>query len=458
VGEFIPFANYLIRPAMEQGESVAGYMCRYLGANGHRIQRKYYDLMEAMYRASPGTALKAKKKIQELVGDISQLDNKYWLNHPTGYSSCLENWVPLNIAVVRICPQCLQENGFHSALWEFSLVYACPAHETALLEACTACGNKFEWAKIAPNWHCVCGEDIKAMQPKPAKSGCIALARILALAQDAIQTDGVKGRHQIISIYKRLEWGCKLANKLSPSKNYVRKYPFNRQDSIIVSLPTVAWVAKLFIKSQAELDKSVTRAIKRHFKVENSLLESFYVGDVMAEAIEFIVKNPEEYLASKIYESIERCLKKYHHPLPLEFVVLFNPKLTDENFKNSLIHFSRWWGKFSKPIASLEGKEHDALYRRLDSKNYKINVDLLIFQILKVLFNASCQMTEGKEFNPLVEWWKIPDKLRKPNPPEQALYQIGVYLKSISQTELIIAHSLLMYGQERLHVEATINC
>jgi hypothetical protein len=144
--------------------------------------------------------------------------------------------------------------------------------------------------------------------------------------------------------------------------------------------------------------------------------------------------------------------------LPLEFVVLFNPKLTDENFKNSLIHFSRWWGKFSKPIASLEGKEHDALYRRLDSKNYKINVDLLIFQILKVLFNASCQMTEGKEFNPLVEWWKIPDKLRKPNPPEQALYQIGVYLKSISQTELIIAHSLLMYGQERLHVEATINC
>jgi hypothetical protein len=45
-------------------------------------------------------------------------------------------------------------------------------------------------------------------------------------------------------------------------------------------------------------------------------------------------------------------------------------------------------------------------------------------------------MTDGKEFNPLVEWWKIPDKLRKPNPPEQTLYQIGVYLKSISQTEL----------------------
>jgi hypothetical protein len=64
-----------------------------------------------------------------------------------------------------------------------------------------------------------------------------------------------------------------------------------------------------FYQTQAGLDKSVTRAIKRHFKVENSLLESFYVRDVMAEAIEFIVKNPEEHLARNIYESIERCLK-----------------------------------------------------------------------------------------------------------------------------------------------------
>jgi TniQ len=249
---FVPFINYLIRPVMESGESVAGYMYRYLGANGHRITRKYYDLMEALYRASPDTALKAKKKIQELVGEISQLDNICWLNRPVYYSSYSHIWMPLNIDVVRICPQCLQDDGIHFTLWEFALVYACPVHETALLEACTVCGNKFEWTKITPNWHCLCGENIKAMQPMPAKSGCLVLAKILAIAEDAIQTGGVNGRHKIISLYKKLEWGCELAKKLSPTKNYDRKYPYDRQDSIIASLPTVAWVAKLFIKHRPD--------------------------------------------------------------------------------------------------------------------------------------------------------------------------------------------------------------
>jgi TniQ len=449
VGEFIPFANYLIRPAMEQSESMAGYICRYLGVNGNRIQHKYYHLLKTIYCARPDAALNAVKKIQTFVGDVSQLDNKCWSNRRFFHSGCLENWVSPNFYSVRICPQCLREKGFHFALWEFSLVYACPMHETALLETCTACGTKFEWAKIAPHWHCLCGADIKTMQPMPAKSGCIALAKIFALAQDAIQTDGEKSINKIIGLYKKLEWGSELAQKLSPTKNYVGRHRGDRYNRIIVPLPTVAWVAKLIFRSPADLDKSVTRAIKRHFKLDGSLLESFCVDDILAEAIEFLVKNPNEYLARKLYDSFERCLRKYQYPLPLEFVVLFNPKLTDEKLKDCLKHFSAWWKKFSMPISSLDIKDHEQLYRSLDSSNYKINVDTLIFEILKVLLNASWQKIDEKEFYALTDWWRIPDELRKPEPPEQTLYLIGVYLKSISHTELIIAHSLLMNGQDK---------
>ena len=422
-----------------EGESVAGYVCRYLGANGHRIQRSHFDLLVALYCGRPDTALKANHKIKELVGDISQTDNVCWLNHGYIKTSYLSIWLPLQLDVVRICPQCIKEMGYHSVLWEFSLAQACPLHETALLEACTACSAEFEWMKIAPDWHCLCGADIKAMQPSSAKSGCIALAMVLAMLQKDIQAEGVKSRNNVISIYKSLEWGYELARIFSPNKSPTVNYLYNRRRSLTTELSKIAWVAKLFVNSLAEMDKSITRAIKRHFKGGNSLLESFCVDDVMAEAIEFIVKNPDEYLAKKIFDSFNRCLKKYCYPLPLEFIILFNPRLTDEKFKDCLKNFSTWWENFSKPMATLDGPEHDAMYSGLESKGYRINVDLLIFQMLKVFLNASCQTPKGNAFYPLVDWWKIPDELRRPDPPEQALYQIGAYLKTIPQTELIIA-------------------
>jgi hypothetical protein len=442
---------------MEQGESVAGYICRYLGANGHCINHKYFDLLKSLYLSKPYTSLRALTKIQQLVGDISQLDSKFWLKRPAVYSRCLDGWVPLNIYDVRFCPQCLREKGFHFALWEFSLVYACPIHETALLESCTACGNKFHWAKIAPAWLCPCGEPINAMQPAPAKSGRVALARLLAYAEDVVLLESMEFKlppihhhtYKVIDLYKMLEWGSELARKLSPTKNYARRYPFDRYNRIIVPLPTVAWVAKLIFSPSIALDKTVTRAIKRHFNVEDSLLESFCVDDEIVVAIEFIVQNPKEFLARKLNDSLDLCLKKYRYPLPLGFDVFFNPRLTDEEFKDCLNNFSEWWIRFSKPMVTLNSKDHDVLYRSLDSSNYKINVDLLIFQILKVFLKASWQKIDVRSFYALTDWWRIPDELRKPKPPEETLYQIGVYLKSISHTELIIAHSLLMNGQDK---------
>ena len=45
----------------------------------------------------------------------------------------------------RICPRCLDEEGYCRRIWEFLLVTTCPRHQCLLIDTCPACQQKICW-------------------------------------------------------------------------------------------------------------------------------------------------------------------------------------------------------------------------------------------------------------------------------------------------------------------------
>ena len=79
----IPLADFPVRPRMEEGESLAGYICRFHGTNGHEMPRELHDAFRALYRGTPGKALAAFELVQNLLRNIVELDRSWWLGRPS---------------------------------------------------------------------------------------------------------------------------------------------------------------------------------------------------------------------------------------------------------------------------------------------------------------------------------------------------------------------------------------
>lgn len=63
----------------------------------------------------------------------------------------------------RVCPDCLTESLHHRAVWDVSMVAACPVHGRILAFRCDACEQPLEWLGDDP-WKCACGQDVRRIQ------------------------------------------------------------------------------------------------------------------------------------------------------------------------------------------------------------------------------------------------------------------------------------------------------
>lgn len=63
----------------------------------------------------------------------------------------------LNRSYPRICPQCLNEDGYCHSAWDFSLVVACHRHNQLLVDQCDVCDQRLSWNR-QQHAQCGCGE------------------------------------------------------------------------------------------------------------------------------------------------------------------------------------------------------------------------------------------------------------------------------------------------------------
>lgn len=96
-------------------------------------------------------------------------------------------------AVWKVCPRCLDEDGYGREIWSLSHAVACPRHRILLVHTCHECGRPLRsWRWVLPKG-CVCGGDLTAAPRVRAGAGVVAAAAAMAVAAGAEPAVGCPG-------------------------------------------------------------------------------------------------------------------------------------------------------------------------------------------------------------------------------------------------------------------------
>lgn len=155
----IPLSRYVVRPRPISGESILGYIYRYMSANGHVMrQNEYYQIAKKIFMAKSISQFEANFEILSLaIGDDILLDPIFWRDYKYlnfGISERLMNFTTTN---VWYCSRCLSEDEYHRSPWQIFGIRSCPFHEILLTRSCPECKKGLAWASLLPNWRCRCG-------------------------------------------------------------------------------------------------------------------------------------------------------------------------------------------------------------------------------------------------------------------------------------------------------------
>lgn len=454
-----PFAGYPVRPRMEEGESLAGYVRRFHAANGHKVPRDLYNALRALYRGTKGVAVAAFDLVQATFGDAVALDRSWWLGRRL-YEGCSGGGghpparITFQLDPLRLCPACLQEGGIHYALWEMPLMEACPLHHCALLTACTACSSTLHWQDCLPDWHCQCGVPIPAMPLAPPKAGALELARVLTGSTDlalpkayrahSIASGGPSdGRqYRLEEVYRGLEWGTELRKLLSgrrllagepKAKPRRKKEPRKRWG---------AWERRLIGDSSDELIARLVRAQRKHF---NSPLPLGYVfpHDSLARAKAFVRETAPCVVQTKIQETLDRYLTDYALDLPLSLFVWFADARHSKKRVAEMRQFARWWAVLAARMCDLDPAMQRFEAALAQPAQAAPAQEVHVVDVLNLLFEGARQRLDASNFRAFTYWWRIPPALRDASDPEALFRRIGLHLASIREEEILFVLALV---------------
>jgi hypothetical protein len=458
--DLITFADFPVRPVIFSGESLVGYIYRIFSENEHRIPIQLVKSLHILNHGRRRDAENASKLIQSFLDNTQDIDFNELVDRTRTDKNDSKIWGLININDISFCPLCLTEKGFHYSIWELSLMQACPVHRCGLLNTCTECNRKLDWHGLKPNWSCRCGKTVKTMQTSLAKSGRYALAQLIVHSSSAALLP--KGFHKAVGkpnynpistgeLYDLLEMGFGLAEIFSHSKTYnIRKI----KDSGFVKeypLSTLSWGAKLLLEPNDRLLRRLNRLLMQYFKKKREFfIVRFGSADLVVVAAKFIDKQSESLIKQKILDALGLTLKNHRYEFPVKFLVFYSPKLTQTQFDSSLQFFGEWWRKLAVRMATLDSNLKPIVQRKGIDKYYFIGVDHYIYEIANALLYASHKNVDVETFQALAHWWHIPEKLRKPTPTQETLYQLGIYLHSLSKIELNFFYDLVMDGRKRM--------
>lgn len=453
----IPHVDFLVRPRMEQGESLAGYISRFQWANGYRVLSVMHVALRALYRGTPEKVTAAFDLVQTVLGSTVVLDRTWWLGRRllnSRLNGRQHAWPMLQYSPVGFCPACLQECGYHFAIWELPLMQACPVHKCALLARCSTCSLPLSWLEISPHWTCRCGESIVSMRSGPAKPREVNVARFLAGSSDVRLSGSVQrligkskqGRYSVAEAYTGLDWAIELRDilqelgeRFGESYNHLQKRAAQR-------VRPGFWESKLISDSQEQLAHRLLRMLVRRFRKNRDVLCFIPVMDSLVQAIHFVGEPGHSLVQKKIRMVVAQVRAQYGVDLPVTSVVLFVPWIPlgqrDDYFKN----FAVWWAELTSHIRDLDPAMQNTapLYSPHGVTGGSVQNEIQIVEILNLLFDAALRQLEVGCFRGLAYWWRIPPALRDISNPGDALRRIGLYLLAVSSGEVALVRELIL--------------
>ncbi|MES2365951.1 MAG: TniQ family protein [Pseudomonadota bacterium] len=453
----ISHTGFPVRPRMEQGESLAGYISRFQGTNGHWVPRALHDALRVLYRGTPEKVSVAFDIVQAVLGDTVPLDRTWWLgrrlleNRPGGQQRA---WPTLQYSPARFCPACLQECGYHFAIWELPLMQACPVHKCSLLANCSKCSLPLSWSEISPHWTCRCGESIVSMRSGEARPGAINVARSLAGSSDVELSGSVQrwvrklkqGRYCLDEVYTGLEWATKLRDILRErGAQFGEPYHRQRQRAARRVWPGF-WESSLICDTQERVAHRLLRTLLRRHRKNRFFLCFIPESDGLVQAIHLVSEPSHSLVQKKVRVVVDQFLARHGVNLPMSSVVLFAPGIPSGQRDVYSKDFAVWWAVLSSHIGDLDPEmlKPGPLLAPHGVTQSSVLIEIQVVEILNLLFDAARQRLDVGRFRELMYWWRIPPALRDISDPNEVLRRVGIHLMTVTNGEVSLVRELIL--------------
>lgn len=154
-----------VRPIPISGESLRGYRLRLSSANGYSSPAWLNELDPKLRRISDETSLAAA--LAGLSGHSS-----------VGQLTAIACSARFKVRQPRICPECIKEHGYHSAVWDLVFACACPLHGIRLIDICPKCNTSLSWNRPGVD-QCNCGSSLTDVTISEADQNIVYLNAML---------------------------------------------------------------------------------------------------------------------------------------------------------------------------------------------------------------------------------------------------------------------------------------
>ena len=124
--------------------------------------------------------------------------------------------------------------------------------------------------------------------------------------------------------------------------------------------------------------------------------------------------------------------------------LLYDPRYTKVEIQAIISDFGNWWRSFAATLEAVDVSTRKlmALHPIISCRTF--DKPTAVFMVLHMLLQARHKGYEPKDFYALSHWWRIEDSMRDPQPPEDALNQLGSYLLTLPMIEVTLVFDLVL--------------
>ncbi|QHE90389.1 hypothetical protein PI93_000075 [Pandoraea fibrosis] len=196
-------------------ESMIGYLLRLAECNG------FASLCDLDFLVSPQNCGGSRVKVESLLGGLSLSATRGQVTYFRNLqipdcggvdSKCWNGRRP------RYCPICLAQAPYWRAVWDLTLMAACPAHRVALRDSCPGCHRALTWKRRHVS-ECDCGHTLTKVEPEHASDESVAIGAYLAYAMSPKAASSLRYRQpdvQALSLVDLFDLCVQFGTYLSP--------------------------------------------------------------------------------------------------------------------------------------------------------------------------------------------------------------------------------------------------
>lgn len=161
------FDTFPCRPKRCDGESLVGYVYRFLSRNGHRTAiGGYYEVVRRIYARDLEVSEVVLSALACAIGEPEYFRTSFWRERAYLFKERFyrrsTRFPVLRSQRLWFCCTCMKGHPVHQEYWTFPLARTCPIHGEWLISVCSVCAEPLYWGGLNREWCCSSGHTVYA--------------------------------------------------------------------------------------------------------------------------------------------------------------------------------------------------------------------------------------------------------------------------------------------------------